>query len=111
MAASDVKRNWSPDLRAELGRRQSGDSRWIRQGGDPTWVAPNPILMNNKCSGSKSGNNSTGNEERIQNNHEEREAKELRLLTYSVILGYYSLSLLQKSMSMRKQWKRTWMMN
>jgi 14-3-3 protein epsilon len=72
MAASDVKRNWSPDLRAELGRRQSGDSRWIRQGGDPTWVAPNPILMNNKCSGNKSGNNGTDNEERIQNNHEER---------------------------------------
>jgi hypothetical protein len=72
LAECDVKRNWSPELRAETGRRQGGESRWIRQGGDPSWVAPNPILMQNKCSSNKSAKKGNDNNEKIQSNHEER---------------------------------------
>ncbi|MCI44459.1 hypothetical protein A2U01_0065698, partial [Trifolium medium] len=31
----DAKREWGPDLRAEMGRKQSGDtSKWLRDEGD-----------------------------------------------------------------------------
>ncbi|MCH81632.1 DUF4283 domain protein [Trifolium medium] len=71
-AESDIRREWSPKLRAEMGRRQGGESRWLRQGGDPDWVAPNPILMSNKCDSSKSGGDDTKNNEGINVNYDER---------------------------------------
>jgi 14-3-3 protein epsilon len=68
----EIKREWSPDLRAEMGRRQGGESRWLRHGGDPDWVAPNPALMSHYGGSSKSGNNETSNNEGISANHGER---------------------------------------
>ncbi|MCH93853.1 DUF4283 domain protein, partial [Trifolium medium] len=44
MADSEIKREWSPELRTDMGRKQGGESRWLWQGGDPDWVAPNPVM-------------------------------------------------------------------
>jgi hypothetical protein len=59
MGDSDVKREWSLELRAEMGRKLGGESRWLRHGGDPNWVAPNPIMTcnHNDNNQSKENNN------------------------------------------------------
>jgi hypothetical protein len=66
----EIKRAWSPELRAESGRRQGRESRWIRQGGNPNWVAPDPVFMRNKCASSNSGDNSTNHKEVVNANNE-----------------------------------------
>jgi hypothetical protein len=62
---SDVKREWSPELRADMRRKQGGESRWLRHGGDPNWVAPNPIMTcnhnDNNQAEEKSNNNNNNN--------------------------------------------------
>jgi hypothetical protein len=55
-----VTREWRPELRADTGRKQGGDSRWLRQAGDRNRVAPNPVMMSNNCDNKKSGCNSQG---------------------------------------------------
>ncbi|MCH95740.1 hypothetical protein A2U01_0016721 [Trifolium medium] len=62
---TNVIRNWGPELRAEMGRRQGGESRWLRQGGDPNWIAPNPVMMSNKGSSSTSENNGKDEDPKI----------------------------------------------
>jgi 14-3-3 protein epsilon len=49
MVTTTATRGWSPELRADTGRKQGGESKWLRHGGDPNWVAPNPDIMNNQC--------------------------------------------------------------
>ncbi|MCI04686.1 hypothetical protein A2U01_0025733, partial [Trifolium medium] len=52
-----LKREWGPELRAEMGRKQSGGaSKWLRDEGNPNWVAPNPVFMSNQCSNSQGVN-------------------------------------------------------
>jgi hypothetical protein len=55
MAVTDYTRGWSPELRAEMGKRQGGESKWLRQGGDPNWVAPDPVFAHNHGDSSTSG--------------------------------------------------------
>jgi hypothetical protein len=68
----EIKRAWSPELRAESGRRQGRESRWIRQGGNPNWVAPDPVFMRNKCASSNSGDNGTNHKEVVNANNEKK---------------------------------------
>jgi hypothetical protein len=52
MATDEIVKGWSPELRADIGRKQAGESKWLSYGTDPNWVAPNPIFMSNKCESS-----------------------------------------------------------
>ncbi|WJX61992.1 hypothetical protein P8452_47037 [Trifolium repens] len=56
---TNVTRNWGPELRADMARRQSSESRWRRQGGDMNWIAPNPIPLGPEGSSSKPNSNGT----------------------------------------------------
>ncbi|WJX28104.1 hypothetical protein P8452_16860 [Trifolium repens] len=38
-----------------MGKRQGGESKWLRQGGDPNWVAPDPVFAHNHGDSSTSG--------------------------------------------------------
>jgi hypothetical protein len=67
-----VMRGWGPDLRADMGRRHRSESKWLRQGGDPNWVAPDPVLMNIKCGTINPGSNSSNNDKKINTQNEER---------------------------------------
>ncbi|MCI96122.1 hypothetical protein A2U01_0117421, partial [Trifolium medium] len=49
MATAGIVRGWNPELRADVGKKQAGNSKWLRYGGDLNWVAPDPIFMSNKC--------------------------------------------------------------
>ncbi|MCH83494.1 hypothetical protein A2U01_0004317 [Trifolium medium] len=60
----DAKRERGPDLRADMGRKQSGGtSKWLRDEGDSNWVAPNPVFMSNQCSNSQGENKGANNGE------------------------------------------------
>ncbi|MCI71545.1 hypothetical protein A2U01_0092808, partial [Trifolium medium] len=76
---AEAKRDWGPELRAETGRRQGGESRWLREEGDPNWVAPNPVLMSNQCSSNKgavnSGNNVANHDKGVMNNNDSKDRK------------------------------------
>ncbi|MCH89681.1 DUF4283 domain protein, partial [Trifolium medium] len=72
MAENEIKKDWSPELRADMGRKQGGESKWLRQRGDPDWIVPNPVLMNNQCGSSKTGANSTCSNDGTNAPHDER---------------------------------------
>jgi 14-3-3 protein epsilon len=68
---AEIRREWGPELRADMGRNRGGESRWLRQSSDQEWVAPNPVMMSNQGSSSKSG----GNNEEINASNEVRANK------------------------------------
>ncbi|XP_045807554.1 uncharacterized protein LOC123904150 [Trifolium pratense] len=70
METTKVVRGWGPELRAEMGKRQGSDSKWLRQGGNSNWIAPDPTLMR-----SQGGSNSTSIEEKTKANNAERVQK------------------------------------
>jgi 14-3-3 protein epsilon len=75
MATNDVVRGWSPELRADTGRKQAGESKWLRHGSDANWAAPDPAFMSNKCESSKSGSNVSTGDKEVNDNQEVRSKK------------------------------------
>ncbi|MCH86333.1 hypothetical protein A2U01_0007188, partial [Trifolium medium] len=71
MTEREVKKEWGPDLRADIGRNRGGESRWLRQSGDQEWVAPNPVTVNIHGSSSKSRCHDEG----INANKDERKSQ------------------------------------
>jgi hypothetical protein len=72
MQTTTIVRGWGPELRADMGRKQGGDSKWLRQGGNSDWTAPDPILMRSQGGGSSFGGNSTCIEKKIKASNEVR---------------------------------------
>jgi hypothetical protein len=108
----ETKRAWSPELRAESGRRQGRESRWIRQGGNPNWVAPDPVFMRNKCASSNSGDNGTNHKE-VVNANNEKKFERANLADVFNQASYFQnrWTQLQRKLLMRKIWMRMRLMN
>ncbi|GAU42766.1 hypothetical protein TSUD_239290 [Trifolium subterraneum] len=61
-----------------MGRQQGGESKWLRHGGDPNWVAPNPVIMHNQCMNENFGNSESTTDKGV-NDHNVRNKKELQI--------------------------------
>jgi hypothetical protein len=72
MAATEHTRGWSPELRADMGKRQSGESKWLRHGGDPNWVAPDPIFTHIHGDSNTSGSNGSKADTGVNASQDER---------------------------------------
>jgi hypothetical protein len=55
-----------------MGKRQSGESKWLRHGGDPNWVAPDPIFTHIHGDSNTSGSNGSKADTGVNASQDER---------------------------------------
>jgi hypothetical protein len=72
MTETDGARGWSPELRADTGRRQGIESKWIRHGDDSTWVAPDPVSTHKYGDSSNTGSNENKKDKKGNATQEEK---------------------------------------